>query len=162
MHPNNSRRNRGTDPLFIAFRIARILLVVHLVQDFGSACSASDPPAITPETRAKLEKLLNRDLAYWLAQLNKIKIGMSRSQVEAILPPQELAPFDSTYSGGSQTNSYQLDAVYRVILFYDYTGSTNKIRQTPQNQLSSVPIIIRKTFPVEFLLGTPSDPPTPK
>ncbi len=80
------------------------------------------------------------DEQYWSAQISSVRIGMTRGEVEKILPvwhernPQGLisGPGEaSTITGGGQSVAYWVSPDWRVFIIYDVTGgegsSSNRV-----------------------------------
>jgi len=70
-------------------------------------------------------------LAFWTARAQQIDVGMTRADVERILPhyvPKRSKDFHYSLGGGpftgsQQTMAYYVAAGYLVIVSYDYTGA---------------------------------------
>jgi hypothetical protein len=69
---------------------------------------------------------------YWKARSKQVRVGMTRREVERLLPPYSLNPdelWNEIYagggtfgSGGSQVNLYYVAPGWQVTACYDYTG----------------------------------------
>jgi len=57
----------------------------------------------------------------WHRKAKSISPGAKRSDVEALLPPSG-ASSCKTIQGGSRGLSYWVDPLWKVVVFYDYTG----------------------------------------
>lgn len=84
----------------------------------------------------------------WLQKVTQVRRGMSRSQVEKILPPHPKYSLQSkSMMGSGQNITYQLDMHWRVSIWYDYTGAAEDENGTlsggdsPQNKVMRLPVL---------------------
>jgi hypothetical protein len=69
---------------------------------------------------------------FWEGRIANVKLGMTRAEVEKLLPPYQSPPFphpDALYggqttlgTGGCQVNSYYVSPGWEVSVCYDYAG----------------------------------------
>ena len=58
----------------------------------------------------------------WMEKINQVRVGMSRAEVERLLPPHADSPWNTIKQGGSQLTTYWLTPSWRINIAYDYTG----------------------------------------
>lgn len=91
---------------------------------------------------------------HWRSQVTKVTIGMSRGEVERLLPPHPKSLRTMSGTGGSQSVAYWLDEHWCVSIAYDYTGVPRDAKgvaldmTSPQNKVLTKPILTQKEMPV--------------
>lgn len=94
---------------------------------------------------------------HWQHQANQVTVGMTRSQVEKLLPPLPQSPHMTLEGGGSQGESYWLDTNWLVRVTFDYTGIPRDSRgkavstKSPQNKLLAPPTLFQKAMPSVYV-----------
>lgn len=91
--------------------------------------------------------------AHWQHHANQVTVGMTRSQVEKLLPALPQSPHMTFKGGGSQGEVYWLDTNWLVRVTYDYTGIPRDSRgqavstKSPQNKLLAPPTLFQTAMP---------------
>jgi hypothetical protein len=90
----------------------------------------------------------------WRSQAAKVTIGMTRGEVEKLLPPHPKSPLTTGGTGGSQSVAYWVDEHWCVSIAYDYTGVPRDEKgmaldmASPQNKVLTKPILSQEAMPV--------------
>ncbi len=92
---------------------------------FPHAVIADVPLGANRITPASQEAILSQG-AVWKDKAAQVKVGMSRSEVEKLLPSSHSRWFIIDGGGGYQSWTYSLDEHWKVRIVYDYTGWLNK------------------------------------
>jgi hypothetical protein len=111
---------------------------------------------------------LSTNEKHWRAAVAKVRIGMSRKEVEKLLPPYFPAPSVGSFTGSRQGITYWVDEEWCVSCGYDYTGATSDETGSPiddhrpENKLLSMPRLIRSPCPPPIKLKREDlpDPPS--
>lgn len=74
---------------------------------------------------------------WWEKQAERVKVGMSRAQVEqTLLPPLPTSVYEQTMTGGAQSVTYWVDKEWKVAIWYDYTGQSFPLAKSPTRRAS--------------------------
>lgn len=74
---------------------------------------------------------------WWETQVAKVKVGMSRAQVEqTLLPPLPTGVHGQTMTGSAQSATYWVDKEWQVTIWYDYTGQSFPMAKSPTRRAS--------------------------
>lgn len=93
----------------------------------------------------------NADL--WRDRAAQVTVGMTRTEVETLLPLYPSSPITTVKSGGSQSTTYWVDENWNVSVAYDYTGIPRDAKGTalditsPQNRVLMVPVLSQAKMP---------------
>ncbi len=86
-------------------------------------------------------------------RLNQVKIGMTRAQVNKIIPKYKGSPKSVIINGSAQFETYWIDQRWKVSIWFDYTGVTRDKsgkaleHENLRNKLLSKPQLIREDMP---------------
>jgi hypothetical protein len=93
---------------------------------------------------------------YWQDRAAKVTAGMSRAEVEKLLPPHTYSPKTTLRSGSAQCNKYWLDEDWSVSILYDYTGiprdadGNAMATRSPHNKILSIPVLSKEEMPTRI------------
>jgi hypothetical protein len=86
-------------------------------------------------------------------RLDQVQVGMTRAQVNKIIPKYKGSPKGTIINGGAQFETYWIDQRWKVTIGFDYTGVTRDKsgkaleRVNLGNKLISKPQLIREDMP---------------
>lgn len=85
----------------------------------------------------------------WKERISQVQPGMTRGEIEALLPPNTSAPQTRNVQGDSQAIVYWLDDQWKVTLEYDFTGIPKEqagkgAYDSPENKLLKAPVLERQ------------------
>jgi hypothetical protein len=87
-------------------------------------------------------------------RINRVDLGMSRREVEILLPCHPLSPQVTIAQGGAQVTTFWLDRFWKVSHSYDYTGIPRDDEGkalspvSSKNKLLAIPKLIRDDMPL--------------
>ena len=90
---------------------------------------------------------------YWQSKASQIAVGMTRAEVEKLLPRHPRSPMTTVVTGGSQSVRYWVDENWSVNIAYDYTGVPRDARGTaldvtsPHNKVLTVAALKQSKMP---------------
>lgn len=100
----------------------------------------------------------------WADMVSRIQIGMTRAEVETLLPPDPHSLRMCLTSGGSQTQIYWVGSHWCVSVTYDYSGIHREENGVPLDMVGSAnkvlakPILSEKQMPTVKVDGMETDP----
>ena len=95
----------------------------------------------------------DQSTATWQSKINQVRVGMTRSEVERLLPQHPSSPLTRTVTGSTQGETYWVDPLWKVAVVYDYTGiprdSSGKAlsHESPGNKVLAIPTLTREDMP---------------
>ncbi len=93
-------------------------------------------------------------------QLQQVKIGMTRAEVEKIVQRQKSSPLSAIGTGGARFETFWIDPHWKISIGYDYTGiprdKEGKARDhvSLENKVVSTPQLIREDMPSPLVMKT--------
>ena len=89
----------------------------------------------------------------WQDKAALVTVGMTRLEVEKLLPRHSKSTVTTTLTGGSQSSRYWVDKDWSVSITYDYSGISQESKDaahdmtSPHNKVLTVPVVARAKMP---------------
>jgi hypothetical protein len=89
----------------------------------------------------------------WQNKAAQVTVGMTRAEVEKLLPPHPQSPVTTTGTGSGQGVTYWVDANWVVTVAYDYTGVLRDEKgaaldtYSSENRVLMAPVLSRRMMP---------------